>query len=221
MRTSRRMRTRQPCSATVRLSGVLSDNPGNFFALYTAKGIDLTSKRKCTCARGAIGLLLRSLSFDFGLPPGGSTSASLSSLSSSNRLKLSRYKPSWRTDKSGKMKYPAGLGRSRYAIPATGEPVKTGWVGGATGNLPLAIGRAFSNVVKRKKLALWEKVMSVLSSRSPSNILSSTTGGGSTGRRSAEASARSVVAGWRQRVHGTYILPQIHMLWLFPAVELL
>lgn len=219
MRTSRRMRTRQPCSATVRLSGVLSDSPGNFFALYTAKGTDLTSRRKCTCARGAMGLLLRSLSFDFGLPPGGSTSASLSSLSSSNRLKLKRYNPSWRTDRSGKMKYPAGFGRSRYAIPATGDPVRTGTVGGATGILPLAIGRAFSRVVKRKKLALWEKVTSVLLSRSPSKILSSTTGGGSTGRRSAEAWTGSVMAGDQERIDGTHILPPIHMLWPFPAVE--
>ena len=66
------------------------------------------------------------------------------------------------------MKYPAGLGRSRYAIPATGDPVRTGNVGGIMGRRPFAMGRAFSNVVKRKKFALWENVTSVLVSPSTS-----------------------------------------------------
>ena len=72
-------------------------------------------------------------------------------------------------------------------MPATGDPVRTGKVGAAAGIRPLAMGRAFSSVVKRKKLALWEKVMSVFAPPSPSKIFNSTTGGGSTGRRSAEA----------------------------------
>ena len=110
------------------------------------------------------------------------------------------------------MKYPAGLGRSRYAIPATGDPVRTGKVGGCTGTRPFAIGRAFSSVVNRKKLALWENVISVLASPSPSKTFSSQTGGGSTGRRSAEAGAL-VSQGTVQVVSfvTTYTLLQNHM----------
>lgn len=110
------------------------------------------------------------------------------------------------------MKYPAGLGRSRYAIPATGDPVRTGKVGGCTGTRPFAIGRAFSSVVNRKKLALWENVISVLASPSPSKTFSSQTGGGSTGRRSAEAGAR-ISQGNRVGCEfvTTYTLLQNHM----------
>lgn len=43
MRTSRRIRTRQPWSATVLLSEVLSMSPGNFLALKTLKGCVLIS----------------------------------------------------------------------------------------------------------------------------------------------------------------------------------
>lgn len=83
----------------------------------------------------------------FGLPGAGSASASLGSLSSSNKLKLNLYFPSCRTDRSGKMKYPAGPGRSRYAIPATGIPVRTGNDVVPVGTRPCAMGRAFSSVV--------------------------------------------------------------------------
>lgn len=94
MRTSRLMRTRQPCSATILLSEVLSVRPGNFFALKTVKGSDLTSRRCVTCAS-----------------PGVDAREGLSALSSScaffnssYKLKLSLYLPSCRTDRSGKMK---------------------------------------------------------------------------------------------------------------------
>ncbi len=121
MRTSRRMRTRHPCSATVRLSDVLSASPGNFLALKTVKAADFTSKRQ---SKEPFGVAAIGGGFELSLDC--SASASLESLVSSYRLKLNLYFPSWRTERSGKMKYPASAGRSKYAIPDTGMPVRTG-----------------------------------------------------------------------------------------------
>ena len=72
-------------------------------------------------------------------------------------------------------------------MPATGVPVRTGNEGcDCAGTRPWERWRAFSKEVNRKKFALYEKVMS-FSPFGPSYTRSSTIGGGSTGRRSAEA----------------------------------
>lgn len=122
---------------------VLSDKPGNFFALKTEKGFDFTSRRQIAKFLGAI---LEAGDEDFisvlcGLGSTGSASSSFASLSSSKRLKLSLNFPSCRTERSGKMKYPPGVGRSKYAIPATGIPVSTGKevAAGPGGTRPCAI----------------------------------------------------------------------------------
>lgn len=72
--------------------------------------------------------------------------------------------------------------------------------------------RAFSKVANRKKFALYEKVMSFCLF-SPSKMRSSTIGGGSTGRRSAEAGRESV--GSLVTVASTlaHIWLQNHKLW--------
>ena len=100
------MRTRQPCSATTRLRLVLSDRPGNFFALKTEKGCDFTSRRQMAKFLGAVFEVGDEdfISALLGLGSAGSTSSSFASLSSSKRLKLSLNFPSWRTERSGKIK---------------------------------------------------------------------------------------------------------------------